>query len=115
MQLRVAADANKGQTKGLVEALRRLAWQERRYLRVALLVNVESKQISTSIGQRKFREKLCVSITLSSRAANSVSTALNHQLVSEHLGIAALAFHSAFAEPINFIFPCPPRLWTAIL
>src|SRR6266705_3085737 len=27
MQLSVAADANKGQTKGLVEALRRLAWQ----------------------------------------------------------------------------------------
>jgi AAA+ superfamily predicted ATPase len=49
-------------------------------------------------------EKFCVSIALSSRAANSVSTALNHQLLSEHLGIGALAFHSGFAEPINYSF-----------
>jgi hypothetical protein len=47
-------------------------------------------------------EKFCVSIALSSRAANSVSTALDHQLPSEHLGIAALAFHSGFAEPMNY-------------
>jgi hypothetical protein len=49
-------------------------------------------------------EKFCVSIALSSRTANSVSTALDHQLLSEHLGIAGLAFHSGFAEPINSSF-----------
>ena len=49
-------------------------------------------------------EKFCVSIAFSSRAANFVFTALDHQLLSEHLGIVALAFHSGFAEPMNYSF-----------